>query len=461
MRISMLIAAVTAAVGIALVPSTAHADTALQLGGTPIPSYLSPWISTPVYPLNAQYFAQYAFVDVPYPQTIGPFSGIGTPTMGQSVATGKAHLDTAITNTSGPMLVIGNSQGSLPTDAVRAELENDPNAPPPSQLSFLVNGDPEQRGGLFSVLFAPGTYIPILDYTVLGPVESRYDLVVFTYEYDGIADFPDRPWNLIADLNALFGVAYRHAATGSLNPYAIPTEDITVTTNSKGATTTTYLGRAEHLPLTEPLRIIGVHADLVNAIDSVLRPIIDAGYSRNDTGPFHGPTFSGGQFHPPTLDPPSTGMQQTPMEDVPLVALASGRDAPTKADTGVAASTAPKNAVVTNAVDSALRPNGDANSVRGDNGPISPGGQSDPPTVHLPETSIQDTAIRRGPLLNVVRGTDTSTKAEVRDGAGTAPKNTAKGDSDEVGNTGAQTAGSTSSASSSAPSSTDTSQDSN
>jgi hypothetical protein len=455
MRISMLIAAVTAAVGIALVPSTARADTALQLGGTPIPSYLSGWISTPVYPLNAQYFAQNTFVDVPYPQTIGPFSGIGTPTMGQSVATGKAHLDTAIYQTSGPMLVIGNSQGSLPTDAVRAKLENDLNAPQPSGLSFLVNGDPEQRGGLFSVLFAPGTYIPILDYTVLGPVESRYDLVVFTYEYDGIADFPDRPWNLIADLNALFGVAYRHAATGSLNPYAIPTEDITVATNSKGATTTTYLGRAEHLPLTQPLRELGISADLVNAIDSVLRPIIDAGYSRNDEGPFRGPILSGGQFHWPTPDPPDTAIQQTSANAIPSAAAIEDEDTSTKTEAGVGVSTAPKNAVAANAVDSALPPNVDANSADGDNGPISPGSKA----------SFQQSSIKRGPLLNVVGGPDMSpdmsTTTEISDGAGGAPKNTAEQDSDDVGNTGVQSAGSTSSAASSASSSTDAPQDSN
>jgi 3'-(hydroxy)phthioceranyl-2'-palmitoyl(stearoyl)-2-O-sulfo-trehalose (hydroxy)phthioceranyltransferase len=305
----MLIAVVIAAFGIGSVPALARAENALSLGGTPIPSYLGWFVETPRYPRNPQYFAPYTFTSVPYPQTIGPFSGIGTPTMGQSVATGMAHLHAAIYAADWPLLVVGNSQGSLPTDAVRAQLEKDPNPPPRGQLSFLVNGDPEQRGGLFNVLFAPGTYLPIFDYTVLGVVESRFDTVVFTYEYDGIADFPDRPWNLLADLNALFGVAYRHAATGSLDPYAIPDEDITITTNSQGAKTTTYLGRAEHLPLTEPLRRLGVSADLVDAIDRVLRPIVDRGYSRNDSGPFRAPIMSGGLLHWP-VPRPATAVQQ-------------------------------------------------------------------------------------------------------------------------------------------------------
>lgn len=401
MRIRALIAVVTAGFGIGLVPATARADTALMLGGTPIPSYLSGWISTPVYPLNAQYFAQYTFVDVPYPQTIGPFSGIGTPTMGQSVATGKAHLDTAIYDTSGPILVIGNSQGSLPTDAVRAKLENDPYAPLRSQLSFLVNGDPEQRGGLFSVLFRPGTYIPILDYTVLGPVESRYDTVVFTYEYDGIADFPDRPWNLLADLNALFGVAYRHAATGSLNPYAIPAGDITIATNSKGATTTTYLGRAEHLPLTQPLRELGVSADLVNAIDGLLRPIIDTGYSRNDQGPFRGPILSGGQLHWPPPDPPDVAVQQMSVNDIPSAAAIEDAHSSTEA----------ANAVAAKAVEPASRPTMNANK----NANKTAEDPSESTTAQDPETSVRHKVTKRRPSLNVVKDTQPSTKREVED----------------------------------------------
>jgi PE-PPE domain len=403
--VRVFIAVVIAALGIASVPPIARADTALMLGGTPIPSYLGWIIETPVYPFNAQYFAQYTFKTVPYPQTIGPFSGIGTPTMGQSVATGKVHLDAAIHGTGGPMLVIGNSQGSLPTDAVRAKLENDPDAPPRSQLSFLVNGDPEQRGGLFNVLFAPGAYVPILDYTVLGPVESRYDLVVFTFEYDGIADFPDRPWNLLADLNALFGVAYRHAATGSLNPYAIPDEDITITTNSKGATTTTYLGRAEHLPLTEPLRRLGVSADLLNAVDSVLRPIIDRGYSRNDSGPFRGPILSGGQLHWPAPTPPTQpapAAQQ--LATVPLAAAIEDTAPSTEADGSGPANTAERPA----------RPEADAGSAGDHPEPSAAAQESEKPTKRP--------ATKKRPALNVVRDSLTSTKAETNGPADAGPE---------------------------------------
>jgi hypothetical protein len=107
---------------------------------------------------------------------------------------------------------------------------------------------------------------------------------------------------LVAVANAIAGFVYLHASTSSLNPYTIPPQNITVITNSKGGTTTTYLNPAEHLPLTQPLRDIGVPTQVTDEIDSVLRPIVDAGYSRNDQGPVYGPTFSGGQFHPPTVN---------------------------------------------------------------------------------------------------------------------------------------------------------------
>jgi diacyltrehalose acyltransferase len=293
------IRAVAASLGIALLASTgsttAHADTALSVGGTNIPSWLSEVVSAPAYPLNEQYFASYSLVGIPYPGTIGPFSGIDTPTLGESVSEGVTNMYTAIHNTRKRMLVMGDSQGALVVDAVHAQVSNDRTVPPPSRLSFLVIADPNY-GGVFSVLFPPGFTIPLVNYTIQAPVEDRYDVVVFKNEYDGAADFPDRPWNLVAVANAILGFICCHASTTSLNPYTIPPGDITVTTNSRGGTTTIYLNPAEHLPLTQPLRDIGLPAELLDWIDRVLRPIVDAGYSRNDKGPIHGPTLWGGEL---------------------------------------------------------------------------------------------------------------------------------------------------------------------
>ena len=88
-----------------------------------------------------------------------------------------------------------------------------------------------------------GFRIPVLGWTVTRPPsESGYDTVAVVGEYRWAADFPDRPWNLLADLNALVGFSYNHSEAALTDPADIPAENIVTTTNSTGATTTTYLG---------------------------------------------------------------------------------------------------------------------------------------------------------------------------------------------------------------------------
>ena len=73
----------------------------------------------------------------------------------------------------------------------------------------MIVADPLRPGGILSGLPA-GLLLPILDYTTRSVPDSQYDIVVLKQEYDGIADFPDRPWNLLADANALAGIVYLH-----------------------------------------------------------------------------------------------------------------------------------------------------------------------------------------------------------------------------------------------------------
>ena len=58
----------------------------------------------------------------------------------------------------------------------------------------------------------PGLYIPILDWSFNGPAptDTQFDTVVINRQYDGVADFPLYPLNVIADLNALLGFFYVH-----------------------------------------------------------------------------------------------------------------------------------------------------------------------------------------------------------------------------------------------------------
>jgi len=130
-------------------------------------------------------------VDVAYPASIWPVSGLSTPTLGGSVATGTDNLTTAIGNQEGgTTIVVGISQGTLVADAEQAYLLTDPNAPPPGQLTFVMIGDPDRGNGVFAVLFSAHTYIPVLNYVVQDAVASQYNTVVVVNQYDGVADFP-------------------------------------------------------------------------------------------------------------------------------------------------------------------------------------------------------------------------------------------------------------------------------
>ena len=78
-------------------------------------------------------------------------------------------------------------------------------------IDFVLGGDPNLPNGGLVARF-PGLYIPILDLSFNGPAptDTQFDTVDITRQYDGFADFPLYPLNLIADLNAVLGFVYVH-----------------------------------------------------------------------------------------------------------------------------------------------------------------------------------------------------------------------------------------------------------
>jgi len=131
-------------------------------------------------------------------------------------------------------------------------------------------------------MFPVGSVVPALDFRMPAPVESQYDTYQFVSAYDSIADWPDRPDNWMSLLNAVVGLATGHTAVAFTNPSNVPPQNIATTVNSKGAKTTTYLIPEQHLPLVLPFKYLGVDEGTLNQLDGVLKPMVDAGYSRND-----------------------------------------------------------------------------------------------------------------------------------------------------------------------------------
>ena len=214
-----------------------------------------------------------------------PGLGIDGPSIGESVDEGAPNTIRAIRQ-GGPGTVIGLSEGAMVLNEVQAQLANDPNAPPPDQLSFAMYGDPVGKHAFgesfLTQMFPVGSVVPALDYRIPPPVESQYNTYQFVSAYDSIADWPDRPDNWMSLANAVVGLATGHTAVAFTNPSMVPPQNIRTTVNSKGATTTTFMIPEQHLPLVLPFKYLGVDEGTLNKLDGVLKPMVDAGYSRND-----------------------------------------------------------------------------------------------------------------------------------------------------------------------------------
>jgi PE-PPE domain/PPE family len=231
---------------------------------------------------------------VNYPASFGIFSGsLFAPNANQSIAIGQQRLNTAIFNTTAngnSVVVAGESTGTIVIDHELAYLAADPNAPSPSQLTFVEFANPAR--GLVDTYLRAGTHVPIVGYTVQEPPVSQYNTAVVYSQYEGFGNPPDRPWNLLADANALMGVAYLHYPT----EYAWQSQAVVVSsvTNSLGGTTTTYMIPTPTLPLLMPLQQIGVPAPVVSGLNQALMPLVNEGYSQYD--PTGGPYFSQGNL---------------------------------------------------------------------------------------------------------------------------------------------------------------------
>lgn len=148
-------------------------------------------------------------VPLNYPGQLGLVSGPAALTADQSTAVGQQLLHALILDElkDGPVAVAGLSEGTLVIDRELAYLQtlSGDDAPSRDALTFYVFGD--MLRGLGQV-YLPGVTIPFIGQT-FGPVpETKYDTVVVNEEWDGWANTPDRPWNLLAVVNAVMGAVY-------------------------------------------------------------------------------------------------------------------------------------------------------------------------------------------------------------------------------------------------------------
>lgn len=219
--------------------------------------------------------SNYVRENVSWPAQAKPVVGKNY-TLTQSVDIGAANLDAAIAKSlaaGDTVTVIGLSAGALVVDQEIGKLDAQANAPDKSKLSFVVIADSARSN------FNKNRYDATIGYQYKTPAESKYNVTVVTGQYDGYADFPDKP-NPTAIANAMAGSQIVHIPSMLAPLSAVPASNITVRTNAKGGVTTSYLVPTKTLPL------VTLNPKLAPQ-EAALRKTIDAAYNRTskDAGP--------------------------------------------------------------------------------------------------------------------------------------------------------------------------------
>jgi hypothetical protein len=288
--LSAAVSGVTAAALAVVVASSAHADTAIYVDGmtNSVPDAVAQLLVPTGYKIER----------LDYPGGAWPVTGLSSDTVGQSIAVGVPALDNmihaAVAAGDGPVVVTGVSLGAMVVEQEMRNLASQSDAPSASQVSFVLLADPTDRGGLFSYL--PYTTVPILDMVMQPFPKTRYNVVVIRQLYDGVSSFPDRPWHLVADVNALFGFFTFHTSDHLANSFKLvengqfPPAGTTTEVNSLGGTTTTYTGEVGGPSLTHLLDPFA--PKLFAIVNRLITPIIDLGYSSKT--PNAGPHFAPG-----------------------------------------------------------------------------------------------------------------------------------------------------------------------
>jgi hypothetical protein len=267
---------------------------ALMMGGTGAPTPSIEWQDRII-------------TDYVDPATGGNYSPVLLPTPESeaysSSFVGLADLQAAMAQQPAgqPYLVEGYSQSaSIAVEEKNALLE----AGQQPNVTFLLLGDPSNPDGGITERFV-GLDIPGIGpaFDDVLPTDAGISTIDITNQYDGFADFPEYPINVISDLNALLGIAYAHGAYGGgVLPYEIPsiwppsspasaplegpyTDQYvlgsTETVQQVDGDTTFYFIPTTDLPLLDPLRTLGVPESVLNIFQPALQVVVEAGYDRS------------------------------------------------------------------------------------------------------------------------------------------------------------------------------------
>jgi hypothetical protein len=127
------------------------------------------------------------------------------------------------------------------------------------------------------------------------PPDTPWDTAIYTQEYDGFADFPHYPIDLLSDINAMLGFAFVHTTYGSVTPERLAQAiELPVSADYTGDTHY-FMIPTETLPLLQPLLLIpGIGKPIYDLLEPDMRILVNLGYGSItdgwDVGPANVPT---------------------------------------------------------------------------------------------------------------------------------------------------------------------------
>ncbi|MEB3021676.1 PE-PPE domain-containing protein [[Mycobacterium] crassicus] len=263
--------------------------TALVVGASGLPVPPAGYVDA----ANTYYLAPRGFdgtlQPVVTPESLWPLTGIKNLTTDESFAQGGRILADAITqqiagghvDAANPVVVFAYSQGATVETQAMSLLAAQ--GVPSDLVHFVMLGNPSNPdGGILERFNVPidgaSPTIPSFGLTFSGATPSDlYPTDIYTIQYDGFADFPRYPINILADFNALLGMGFSHGGYLGLTSEQI--QGAIELQTAEGGLTNYYMIPADSLPLLAPLQFLPVIGqplyDLLQPATSIL---VNLGY---------------------------------------------------------------------------------------------------------------------------------------------------------------------------------------
>ncbi|GAY14401.1 hypothetical protein MSZK_11270 [Mycobacterium sp. shizuoka-1] len=207
------------------------------------------------------------------PEGLYPITGVKSLPLNVSVSQGLEILSAAIAEqiaAGNTATVFGYSQSAIIASLIMSQL------PASTPVEFvLVGNEMNPNGGLLSRF--PGLQLPSLGLNFYGATPpNAFPVTNYTLEYDGFADFPRYPLNVVSVLNAGLGIVFVHTNYAKLTQEQV---DQAIPLPTSSPTQHYYIIPTEDLPLLAPLRLVPVIGKpLADLVQPSLRVIVNLGY---------------------------------------------------------------------------------------------------------------------------------------------------------------------------------------